>query len=184
MIKLIIQQKLNIFWGRFQAMCNNMKTRHRDKFQSLESFNNPCFVVCPKCSGCAVISIALGEENRWFSKRNLVCLNCTYRDVWSSNAISRLWCEAKDDYFNLPLWLQVPCGENTLFAYNTEHLKFLESFVGAKLRERKRDPKFGWSNRSAVSRLPEWIQSRKKREVVLKGIKKLWLRADVTHSTL
>ena len=155
--------------------------RHIDKQEHFEDFNDPCYVVCPKCSGCAVISTVSENEKGWFAPRKLVCTGCTYRDYWEDNAISRLWRrDAKDDYFNLPLWLQVPCGKNVLFAYNKEHLQFLESFVSADIRQRSRDDEAGWSNRSAASRLPDWIKSRKNKNRILKSVKRLWSIADNT----
>ncbi len=155
--------------------------RYVDKQEHFEDFNNPCFVVCPKCSECAKVSIIPEEEKGWFAPRRLVCLKCTHRDTWTDSSISRLWRrEGKDDHFNLPLWIQASCGKNMLFAYNKEHLKFLESYVSANLRQRSRDTEYGWSNRSAASRLPEWVKSRKNRDRVLKTIKKLWLIAGNT----
>jgi hypothetical protein len=81
-----------------------------------------------------------------------------------------------DDYFGLPLWLQIPCCGEVLWAYNERHLSLLEGFVAARLRERSRDERYGWSNRSLPSRLPPWIKSGKNREHVLKGLSRLRAR--------
>jgi hypothetical protein len=81
-----------------------------------------------------------------------------------------------DDYFELPLWLQTPCCGEVLWAYNERHISFLEDFVGARLRERVRDGKYGWSNRSLASRLPAWIKSAKNRDEVMKGLSRLRAR--------
>ena len=75
-----------------------------------------------------------------------------------------------DPYFHQPLWLKSDCGENTLWAYNYEHLDFLERHVEAKLRERNIE---SIENKSLGSRLPKWITSKKNRELVLKTIKQL-----------
>lgn len=78
-----------------------------------------------------------------------------------------------DWFFHFPLWLQIPCCSEILWAYNPEHLQFLESYVGALLRERARDEEHGWSNQSLASRLPSWIKSFKNRAGVLKCVEKL-----------
>src|SRR5260370_39279346 len=70
-----------------------------------------------------------------------------------------------DWYFQLPLWLQTPCAGEILWAFNSAHLSFLESYVPA--RDRRRLPNV---NRSAASRLPMWIKSAKNREAVLHAI--------------
>ena len=78
-----------------------------------------------------------------------------------------------DDYFEVPLWLQTPCCGRTLWAYNDEHLTFIETLVTATLRERTRDPTFGWSNQSIASRLPSWIKAAENRGQVLRAIGRL-----------
>jgi len=98
-------------------------------------------------------------------------LNCGYSKTWTDN---RLAIRPNQEwYFELPLWLSLPCCGQVLWAYNVQHLDFLEDFVRAKLRERARDETFGWSNKSLVSRLPKWIQSAKNRDAVLKCIARL-----------
>ncbi len=79
----------------------------------------------------------------------------------------------RDEFFGLPLWLQAGCCGELRWAYNAEHLAFLEAFVGARLRERRRSPEHGWSNGALVSRLPAWLKSRKNREEVLAGLARL-----------
>jgi hypothetical protein len=57
-------------------------------------------------------------------------------------------------------------------AFDGEGLRF-ESFVGAKHRERTRDPESGWRNKSLASRVPKWIQLAKNRAALLQAITKL-----------
>jgi hypothetical protein len=80
--------------------------------------------------------------------------------------------DAVDWYFHLPLWLQIPCCGETLWAYNPAHLAYIEDYVQATLRERQKD-QHGWSNRSLRSRLPKWMQGAKNRTVVLECVEKL-----------
>ena len=51
-----------------------------------------------------------------------------------------------------------------------------ENVVTAQLRERTRDPKYGWANTSLTSRLPKWIGSARNRTTVLKALAQLKVR--------
>ncbi len=75
-----------------------------------------------------------------------------------------------DPYFRLPLWLQKEMPDGLLWAYNYEHLDFLENHVSAELRNREKSP---MRNKSLGSRLPKWMTSKKNRNEVLSGIEKL-----------
>ena len=73
-----------------------------------------------------------------------------------------------DWYFRFPLWLEISCCGETLWAYNEKHLEFIEKYVAAKLRERVPN-----INKSLASRLPDWIKRAKNRDEILKAIGKL-----------
>ncbi len=92
--------------------------------------------------------------------------------------ITRQWREGRDDYFGLPLWLRFECCGAVLWAYNIEHLQYIERFVRADLRERVRDERHGWMNASLASRLPRWLKLAKNRETVLHAIQQLRMRGD------
>ena len=133
-------------------------------------FGDEFLVVCPKCTGMAkVIPVSIGSEKmnaKLFAPRNLVCFQCVHRQHWQGGEIGI--GASVDWYFRLPLWLQISCCGETLWAYNKNHLNFLEDYVGAKLRERTPN-----TNKSLASRLPQWIKSRKNRDEVLKCLKRL-----------
>jgi hypothetical protein len=80
---------------------------------------------------------------------------------------------------SLSLWLKCPCRGHVLWAFNAEHLAWLEAYVSANHRERKHEnldckpEDFCRSNSSLASRLPKWMTSAKNREDVLNSIKKL-----------
>lgn len=78
-----------------------------------------------------------------------------------------------DDYFGLPLWLQAPCCGELLWAYNADHLSFIEGLVRAKLRERRPSASGAWQNSALSSRLPAWLKSRKHRDEVLACVDRL-----------
>jgi hypothetical protein len=73
--------------------------------------------------------------------------------------------EAVDPYFRLPLWLRADVRGETLWAYNREHLCFLDAYIRATLRQRAPN-----HNASLVSRLPRWMKTSALRQDVLKAI--------------
>jgi hypothetical protein len=77
-----------------------------------------------------------------------------------------------DPFFRCPLWLQTDCRGQVLWAYNERHLDVLETYVGARLRERGHGAGLGQPT-SMVERLPPWLTSAKNRHTVQRGIKRL-----------
>ena len=154
-----------------------MQERFEDTGEGLYVFMDDTLAVCPQCSGCAVSrrKDASGGPD-WFAPRRVTCHACSFAKEWAGRKIWRGVRQLQDDYFGLPLWLQTPCCGDVLWAYGERHLSFLEDFVGARLRERTRDDKTGWSNTSVISRLPVWIKSAKHRDDVLKGFSRLRVR--------
>jgi ssDNA-binding Zn-finger/Zn-ribbon topoisomerase 1 len=75
---------------------------------------------------------------------------------------------AVDPVFGLPLWLQLSCCGETLWAYNASHLWALRGYVSAGLRER-----VGVMQWSMFSRLPKWMSAHKNRERILTSMKRL-----------
>ncbi|RZL38881.1 MAG: hypothetical protein EOO96_01940 [Pedobacter sp.] len=155
--------------------------RNTGAYQTLVyDFTNEVYVVCPNCEKKAIVkAVKLYDENV-----KLICPNCGYNKMPDKNFIG-LYNSKKtkiqisgvvvisagiDPYFYLPLWLKTTIGENTLWAYNYEHLNFIKDFVRAKLRERNIDD---IRNKSLGSRLPKWLTSHKNRELVLKAIDRL-----------
>lgn len=144
--------------------------RYHTGFISVYDFINHIYIQCPKCSNRAeVISDAKDKVHT-----RMTCVHCGMNQQWTmdDNLKSILVGSPVDCYFRYPVWLQYPLGENMLFAYNYEHLAFLENFITARLRERSKD-QHGWRNSSIQSKLPAWILSAKNRIKVLKAIEKL-----------
>jgi hypothetical protein len=152
--------------------------RFLDRGTRIYDFYDEFLVVCPKCAGLAKVVIDEAEfaklptrklekyRNQFYAPRRLVCLRCLHRDLWKGNQI--LTGASVDWYFRLPLWLQISCGGEVLWAYNRKHLELLENYVGAKLRERTAK-----GRSSFLSRLPQWIKSAKNRDEILRAIDKL-----------
>ncbi len=160
-----------------------MNQRFEEDFKSIRHFGRNFLVECPSCFERAMV-INRNEEGA--PQVTFSCGHCGHSRAWESKKVlsysirsqqpeAGLLCIGGpfDWYFHLPLWLRVSCCGETLWAYNAEHLNYLEEYVGAKLRERMKDQRFGWSNRSLPSRLPVWMKSAKNREEILKCIAKL-----------
>ena len=144
--------------------------RFSDNGELIYEFGDEFLVVCPKCKLSAkVMPPETNSEKlniKLFAPRRVVCLNCAFTNSWSGKTVS---IGGKFDwYFNLPLWLEISCCSETLWAYNYKHLEFIENYVAAKLRERTPN-----KNKSLASRLPTWIKSAKNRGEILKAIAKL-----------
>lgn len=145
------------------------------KEQKIHLFNfaNYFLVCCPKCHGPAFIYPKLNfRDEKFWSERKLICKNCKYFKSKMPSPPLILY-EDRDWFFNLPLFLTASCCNQTLYAFNIEHLNFIEAFVSSKLKSRRQDPKWGWSNQSLFSRLPKWIKSSKNKDNILKAIRQL-----------
>lgn len=133
-----------------------MPKRFNGYDKSPEDFQKKILVVCPKCSKKAQ-EINLGHEVGK-EKIKLTCTHCGF------NYTS---CSSHPDF---QLWLRKELPEGIVFAYNYEHLEYIEKHVSAKLRERDL---VDIKNKSIGSRLPRWMTSKKNRNYVLNVIKQL-----------
>lgn len=128
--------------------------KFEDEGGFLSHFYSYRIVECPKCA-----------KPIDFNEIKLVCINCGYNKKITSK-------ETKHNLMPTSIivknFLSISCCGERLWAMNLEHLDFLEHYVESELRERIPN-----INRSLASRLPQWIKSRKNRDEILRGIKKL-----------
>jgi hypothetical protein len=152
-----------------------VKHRFKDQGQRIYDFMSEFLVRCPRCDKCArvmecdPVAPEIRAERGYpprpiFAPRRLVCEHCGLAKDSNGNRVG--YPETCDKYFGEPLWLQIPCCNEILWAYNEKHLDFLESFVKAELRE-------AYPNQTFASRLPEWMKLATHREEILKCIRKL-----------
>lgn len=146
--------------------------RFRDTQETHYSFIDEHLVVCPQCSACACVVRIDPQQDSVFAPRRLSCHKCGYTKDWQEREVS--FGSGCDSYFGLPLWLQAPVGNRLLWAYNLRHLRLIEEFVQATLRERRAHNSAGWHNKSIISRLPDWIKTSKNRRDILKTIESLY----------
>mgnify|MGYP000856124793 CR=1 FL=1 len=105
---------------------------------------------------------------------NARCQNCqTVNKVPVTHSRAIPADHAIDPFFGLDLALKAPTRHGTIWVYGTPHLQELKCYTIANLRENGAVS----PNSSYFSRLPAWIKSAKNRELVLKALEKLALRA-------
>ena len=171
---------LKSFCRRRHTSCylaGTMTDRHIDDGTSIHDFTDLFLVQCPKCSECAEVRRVSSERTPRPWQAKFCCAECATVQTgqlfgWSENL-------PVDWIFRYPLWLQADCCGQTLWAYNLEHLNFLESYIGAKHRvglSPSDAQEIGYRNSTLASRLPTWMIAAKNRDAVLKTIRKLKVR--------
>ncbi len=127
-------------------------------------------VVCPKCRAKAHVRVIGNGVIPLFAPRRLSCCTCGYRTEWRGNTVSSRFSEAPVDwYFGAPFWYRRRCCGHELWVANREHLGFLRSYVGAKIRSHVRVER-RWSNRSLSGRLPRWMTAGDNRSEILRAL--------------
>jgi hypothetical protein len=129
---------------------------------------------CPRCNDW------LGKAPvRYRTRKRVVEIACVCGAV-----IGESWPRARmvlggstDPYYGLPLWLRAGVRGEELWAYNREHLAFVEAYVRAKIR--RRAPKW---NASLASRLPRWLKNAAGREDVLRALTRIARRVPKTSA--
>lgn len=150
-------------------------------FKYTGDFLNEVAVVCPNCHAKALVS----SSYTTVYEARFVCPNCAMNKVWEGDTSSfvtahvnyeqetgMLFGPPVDSFFKCPLWYQIDCKGEVLYAYNLAHLNFLKLYVGAGLRERTQAA-YGWSNQSLQSRLPKWMLASKNRLLISKKLREL-----------
>ncbi|MCC9073616.1 hypothetical protein LNQ49_18720 [Flavobacterium sp. F-65] len=131
-----------------KAYCNHCFEKYEFESQPLKECPEKYRAKCPHCS----------FQEEWKPKIKKVLQNSKINDGL-----------IKEEWYNLPLWFQKEVDGNVFWAYNQEHIDYLERYIGASLRER--NSKINYSS-SLVSRLPKFVKEAKNREKLLKIIEK------------
>lgn len=145
-----------------------MATRFRDYETHLYQFTQTVLVQCPQCNRCAR-STYIHDQSVW----QVTCIHCGYAKTTASK--TKQYGVEIDPVFSLPLWLQTPCCGELLWAYNAEHLNFLERYVQATIRERQGGK---GDHHSMAVRLPRWMKLAKNRNSILKTMQRLKERLE------
>ncbi len=158
-----------------------MKKRFNAYVKTTDEFLDNILVVCPNCGNKAIVqSKGVHEKGTKMS-----CASCGANKYYAEvpkdiyiNERSGLVHEIEDivlgknidPYFHLPLWLQKEMSKGILWAYNYEHLEYMENHIGAELRYRHATQN---QFRSLGAILPKWMTAQKNRKEVLNTIKML-----------
>lgn len=141
----------------------------QDRGETLHQFTDQFLVHCPRCDQCAYVIVVHKAHARTpiyhknglpdaFAPRRLVCHQCGYTRDWEERHLRR--AQFTDWYFHQPLWLQLPCCGQILWAYNQAHLAFLEAYVGASLRQTL-------PRGTLANKLPRWMMQANHRAELL-----------------
>lgn len=129
----------------------------------------------PYCSNCfEKFEFESQILNTKPEKYKTKCPHCSFQEEWKPKIREILQLPSndglkKDKWFNLTLWFQKEVDGNVFWAYNQDHIQYLERYIEAGLRERNSKMNY---NSSLVSRLPKFVKSAKNREKLLKVLKK------------
>jgi hypothetical protein len=159
--------------------------RHADRGAMLARFAARILVVCPRCSGRALVVPRPGRPeprlsvDLLFLSRRLACAHCGVTAEWEperrGNArIGVTLGGPAEPFFGRPLWLQTRCAGRLLWAYDIEHVDALAAYIGARLRERGSPS----SSLAMIPRLPDWMTAAANRGEVVAGLAALRAQAE------
>jgi hypothetical protein len=123
--------------------------RYKIAAKSAPEFSDEFFVECPKCHGCALLipmgEGSVGEQSSRdqangdeafpdhtsqapqvaLNPKHLECFDCAFRRTW--NPIKPSFFRSLVNWFGeLSLYMQVDCGDQTIWALNPKHLEYLQ----------------------------------------------------------
>lgn len=152
----------------------------RDRQITVHDFAGEALVVCPRCARPARVFTTDATKHLYRARPwRMVCPSCGHhqdKTIGRHTVYTGRRGSVGDPVFGLPLWLQKSCcGGKLLWAYNLEHLSFVESFVAAISRERSDAVRAGdgYRRMSMTAKLPSWLKAAKHRAEILKAVQHL-----------
>lgn len=144
--------------------------RFQDQNKTVQDFYQEVWVVCTNCAKKAIAKVDYGKN-----QARLNCENCGYNKQISTETsvfgIKGNWEMAAHGYFKTDLWLKHPFKNDVFYAYNGNHLNYLEQYIAADLREHK-----GRTGFTLLEKLPKFYHEAKNRGALLKIIQKLKMK--------
>ena len=144
-----------------------MPHRFQDQNHRLSHFQDHVDVVCP---GCGKKAAATADHEK--KEARLYCLHCGFSKIATTTTeVLGIRGDLKipaHEYFGAKLWFAAPFKNEEFFAFNREHLDYLEAYISATLREHKDRSHF-----TLLEKLPRFYHEAKNREALLKLIEKL-----------
>lgn len=143
-------------------------SRFNDQQLRLSDFQSEVHVHCPFCDRKALAKVYPESE-----LARLICSDCgLYREValrvTYAEGKTFIVSQAAHIYFDARLWYSAPFKNDIFWAYNPEHLDYLDRYISAKIREHKNREHF-----TLLEKLPKFYHEAKNRESLLKLISKL-----------
>lgn len=126
----------------------------------IKPVNPPRGIMCPDCDHY------VGTNWSYKQVQLILCHRCG----WTKKANARRNWKVPKRQQPDRLWLETDFRGERLWAVNEQHLRFLEDYVAAGVRETSS------FNSTIASRLPAWIKSGKNREDLLRALTKLRAR--------
>ena len=138
--------------------------RFQDENLTLTHFYQEVWGVCTNCEKKAIAKVVF--ENKI---ARLFCVHCGYNKETTTALLKNGSIKmAAHHYFEAELWLKTPFKNDVFWAFNAEHLEYLERYISATLREHKDRTHF-----TLLEKLPKFYHEAKNREDLLKIITKL-----------
>lgn len=138
--------------------------RFQDENHLLSDFYDEVWVVCTGCSKKAIAKTNVAEKTAL-----LYCGHCGYHKIAAASVTDNGRLKmAAHGYFGAGLWLTARFKDDLFWAFNDQHLAYLEQYIGAGLREHKDRTHF-----TLLEKLPKFYHEAKNRDRLLKIIGKL-----------
>lgn len=143
---------------------NEQPNRFQDENLTRSDFYKEVCVVCLSCAKKAIATV-----NFEVKTARLLCANCGYNKETTTSIYRYSTTELPaNSYFKVELWLSAPFKNDVFWAYNYNHLDYLERYIFATIREHKDRTGF-----TLLEKLPKFYHEAKNREALLKIIIKL-----------
>jgi len=146
---------------------DSTQSRFQDQNFRLSDFEREVAVVCPKCG-----KKALAQRYDILKLATLKCPACAHNEkasmeikIMGKPAVLQVGAQ---EYFEAELWYVTNFKSEELWAYNLNHLQYLEQYIGAKLREHKDRTHF-----TLLEKLPKFYHEKKNRAPLLKKLEQL-----------
>ncbi len=123
-----------------------------------------------RCSFCGAVKISyVTEPTKTISEFvRIKCSGCQNSRDYKLKWRRCRGLKPTDPYFGFDLYLQINIKGDILWLYNLAHLDYLKEYVEADLREDDGRHKY-----SIIANLPQWVKSKKNRDIIVKKLNKL-----------
>ncbi|WP_166246554.1 hypothetical protein [Paenibacillus turpanensis] len=123
-------------------------------------YNYDKLLECPECLHC----IKLRKDSSILN-----CYNCGFQKNLRHNGLfAALWGRNDGIVYGCKLFLRTRACGHELWAFNKEHLDYLEGYISNLNRHKKPN-----INQSVASRMPDWMKSSRNRVKLINALKKL-----------